>query len=61
METYSWPTKTTIVICLDGSEPDQKGYIDTAISMGLMPFMKSMISKINFMKLANVQCQVLLM
>src|SRR5210317_577510 len=44
-KNYNWPTKTTIVICLDGSEPGPKGYIDTAISLGLMPFMKSMISK----------------
>ena len=44
-KTYNWPTKTTIVLCLDGSEPGPKGYVDTAISMGLMPFMKSMISK----------------
>ena len=44
-KTYKWPSKTAIVICLDGSEPGPKGYIDTAIRMGLMPFMKSMISK----------------
>ena len=43
--SYNWPNKTTVVICLDGSEPGPKGYIDTAISMGLMPFMKSMIPK----------------
>ena len=44
-KTYNWPKKTSIIICLDGSEPGPKGYIDTAIQMGLMPFMKSMISK----------------
>lgn len=43
-KNYNWPKKTTIIICLDGSEPGPKGYIDTAIEMGLMPFMKSMIS-----------------
>ena len=44
-KSYKWPTKPAIIICLDGSEPGPKGYIDTAIRMGLMPFMKSMISK----------------
>ena len=44
-KSYKWPSKPAIVICLDGSEPGPKGYIDTAIRMGLMPFMKSMISK----------------
>ena len=44
-KSYKWPSKPAIIICLDGSEPGPKGYIDTAIRMGLMPFMKSMISK----------------
>ena len=44
-KSYNWPTKPAVVICLDGSEPGPKGYIDTAIRMGSMPFMKSMISK----------------
>ena len=44
-KSYKWPSKPAIIICLDGSEPGPKGYIDTAISMGLMPFMKSMINK----------------
>ncbi len=44
-KSYNWPTKPAVVICLDGSEPGPKGYIDTAIRMGFMPFMKSMIGK----------------
>ena len=44
-KSYNWPTKPAVVICLDGSEPGPKGYIDTAIRMDCMPFMKSMISK----------------
>ena len=43
--TYNWPKKTTIVICLDGSEPGQDGYIEKAIEMGFMPCMKSILSK----------------
>jgi phosphonoacetate hydrolase len=43
--TYSWPKKTTIVICLDGSEPGKDGYIEKAIEMGFMPCMKSIIGK----------------
>ena len=39
-KTYNWPKKTSIIICLDGSEPGPKGYIDTAIQIVLMPFIK---------------------
>ena len=43
--SYNWPKKTTIVICLDGSEPGKDGYIEKAIEMGFMPCMKSIISQ----------------
>ena len=39
-KSYKWPSKPAIIICLDGSEPGPKGYSDTAIRMGQMPFME---------------------
>ena len=27
-KSYKWPSKPAIIICLDGSEPGPKGYID---------------------------------
>ncbi|MGI9438037.1 MAG: phosphonoacetate hydrolase [Geminicoccaceae bacterium] len=32
--SYNWPEVTTVVVCIDGSEPD---YIERAIADGLMP------------------------
>lgn len=43
--SYNWPLKTTIIICLDGSEPGKNGYIEKAIEMGFMPCMKEAINK----------------
>jgi phosphonoacetate hydrolase len=36
---YSWPIRPTIVVCVDGCEPD---YIDQAIAAGAMPFTAEM-------------------
>lgn len=36
--TYAWPKKPLVVVCIDGSEP---AYIEQAIEMGCMPYMKS--------------------
>ena len=43
--SYNWPSKTTVIICLDGSEPGKNGYIEQAIEMGFMPCMKEAINK----------------
>ena len=39
---YVFPTKPTVVVCLDGSEPE---YINFAIKKGLMPNVENMIEK----------------
>jgi len=38
--TYAWPTTPTVVVCVDGSEPD---YIERAIDGGHMPFLASVM------------------
>ena len=40
--TYSWPNAPTVVVCIDGSEPD---YIEHAIADGHMPFLASAVHK----------------
>jgi len=39
---YTWPKHPTIVICVDGSEP---AYIEQAVAVGAMPFMKDMLAR----------------
>jgi len=39
---YAWPTRSVVVICCDGSEPD---YMERAMADGLMPNLKAMIAK----------------
>jgi phosphonoacetate hydrolase len=38
--SYAWPTRPTVVICVDGSEP---AYIEEAVAAGVMPFTASML------------------
>lgn len=40
--TYAWPKSPTIVICLDGCEPD---YIAQAVGAGVMPTMKRILAR----------------
>lgn len=40
--SYAWPKTTTVVICIDGSEPD---YIQRAIADGLMPNMADILER----------------
>ena len=40
--TYAWPKVTTVVICIDGSEPE---YIERAIADGIMPNMAGILEK----------------
>jgi len=40
--TYSWPNAPTVVVCIDGSEPD---YIERAVADGVMPFTKGMLQR----------------
>jgi phosphonoacetate hydrolase len=40
--TYAWPEVTTVVICIDGSEPE---YIERAIADGIMPNMAGILEK----------------
>ena len=35
--TYAWPKQPTVIVCIDGSEPD---YMDEAIVAGMMPWLK---------------------
>ena len=49
-KSYKWPSKPAIIICLDGSEPGPKGYIDTAIRMGL--FAAARISRVSSLSCA---------
>jgi phosphonoacetate hydrolase len=39
---YAWPTRPTVVICVDGSEP---AYIEHAVAAGVMPFMAGMLER----------------
>lgn len=38
--SYAWPTRPTVVVCLDGSEP---GYIERTIEAGRAPFFARMM------------------
>lgn len=40
--SYQWPAAPTVVVCIDGSEPD---YIEQAVADGVMPFTKSMLER----------------
>lgn len=40
--TYAWPKVTTVVVCIDGSEP---AYIERAIAEGVMPNMAMILKK----------------
>ncbi|MGI9420006.1 MAG: alkaline phosphatase family protein, partial [Geminicoccaceae bacterium] len=40
--SYGWPRVTTVVICIDGSEPE---YIERAIADGIMPNMATILEK----------------
>jgi len=40
--TYNWPNAPTVVVCIDGSEPD---YIERAVADGVMPFTKGMLQR----------------
>ncbi|MEM7045642.1 MAG: phosphonoacetate hydrolase [Pseudomonadota bacterium] len=40
--TYAWPRVTTVVICIDGSEPE---YIERAIADGIMPAMAGILER----------------
>lgn len=48
--SYAWPETTTVVICIDGSEPD---YIDQAIQAGLMPNMAAILERGAYLKAAS--------
>ncbi len=48
--TYAWPKVTTVVICIDGSEPD---YIEQAIADGLMPNMAGILERGTYQKAAS--------
>jgi len=39
--SYGWPQSPTVVVCIDGSEPD---YIEAAVTDGVMPFMARMLA-----------------
>lgn len=39
---YAWPTRPTVVICVDGCEPE---YIEQAVAAGVMPFMAGMLER----------------
>jgi len=39
---YAWPKATTVVVCIDGSEP---AYVERAIADGLMPNMAGILEK----------------
>ncbi len=40
--TYAWPKVTTVVVCIDGSEPE---YIERAIKDGIMPAMAGILER----------------
>ena len=39
---YAWPKCPTVVVCIDGSEPD---YIEQAVATGAMPFTAKMLQR----------------
>ena len=40
--SYSWPSVPTVVVCIDGSEPD---YIERAVADGVMPYTREMLER----------------
>lgn len=40
--SYQWPQAPTVVVCIDGSEPD---YIEQAVADGHMPFTRQMLAR----------------
>ena len=39
---YAWPNAPTVVVCIDGSEPD---YIEQAVAGGHMPYTRDMLKR----------------
>ncbi|MGI9501371.1 MAG: phosphonoacetate hydrolase [Geminicoccaceae bacterium] len=48
--SYAWPKVTTVVVCIDGSEPD---YVEQAIADGLMPNMAGILERGAYRKAAS--------
>ncbi len=40
--TYAWPQVPTVVVCIDGSEPD---YIEQAVAVGVMPKLAAILER----------------
>ena len=40
--SYKWPSAPTVVVCIDGSEPD---YIEQAVADGVMPYTRDMLKR----------------
>jgi len=40
--SYKWPSAPTVVVCIDGSEPD---YIERAVADGVMPYTRGMLER----------------
>ena len=40
--SYRWPSVPTVVVCIDGSEPD---YIERAVADGVMPYTRDMLER----------------
>lgn len=40
--SYKWPSAPTVVVCIDGSEPD---YIEQAVADGVMPYTRGMLER----------------
>lgn len=40
--SYKWPAAPTVVVCIDGSEPD---YIEQAVADGVMPYTRDMLER----------------
>ena len=47
---YAWPRTTTVVVCIDGSEPD---YVERAIADGVMPNMAGILERGAYLKAAS--------
>lgn len=47
---YAWPKVTTVVVCIDGSEP---AYVEQAIADGLMPNMADILKRGAYLKAAS--------
>ena len=40
--SYNWPSAPTVVVCIDGSEPD---YNERAVADGVMPYTRDMLER----------------